>query len=149
DDAAVARAPPHDPENVLAALAPRALLLHRDAQVGPEERALEPGRLLHPELADDVARHAPRGGGGERQHRNVAQLLLQALEPPIGGAKVVPPLADAVRLVHHHQAHATGADDLAQRALEAFGRDVEQLDLPAPQRPDAPAALLEVHGRVE
>jgi hypothetical protein len=148
-DAALAGAPPHDPQHVAAALAPAAFLLHRDAEVGPVEGALVAGGLAHPELADDVARHAARGGGGERQHRDAPQLLAQPGEPPVGGAEIVAPLADAVRLVHHHQAHAAPGDDPAQRALEPFGRHVEQLEFAAAQRRKAPAALLGVDRGVD
>ncbi len=154
DDPALARVPADDAEDVAArvalrALALRALALRGDHQVGAEERALEPGRLPHLELTQDVADHAPGGGRGQRQDRQGAELALESLELAVGGTEIVPPMADAVRLVHHHQAHLAAGDQPAQRALERLGRHVEQLDLAAAQRGDPLAALLELEGRVD
>src|SRR6185369_2654981 len=88
---------PHVPRRSRAAVASLALaLLHRgDAQVRAEERALEAIGLLHPELPDDVAGHAPGRGRRERQDRDLAQLSLESRELPVRRPEVVPPVADA------------------------------------------------------
>ena len=96
-------------------------LLRRDTQVRAEERALEAVGLPHAELADDVARDRARRGGGERQHRDVAELALEPVEPAVGGPEVVPPVADAVRLVDHHQAHRAVGDEPRSEPSSASG----------------------------
>src|ERR1044072_8108761 len=67
----------------------------------------------------------------------------------VGGAELVPPVADAVRLIDHHEAHRAAGDDAAQRALERLGRQVEELDLAAAERGHAVAPLLERQRRVD
>ncbi len=79
---------------------PCALLPATDQEVRAKEGALEPCRLLHAQLVDDVPGHSPRGGGRQSKDRNI-QPLLQALEAPVGRPKIVAPLADAMGLVHH------------------------------------------------
>ena len=68
------------------------------------------------EVAADVVPHPGRRRGRERaHHRAIRQAVHELLDTEIAGAEVLPPLADAVGLVHRHH-----ADELFLReALEA------------------------------
>ena len=124
------------------------LLAAADPQVRPEERALEAGRLAHPELSEDVGRDGARGGGGERQRRHV-EMVAEALEAPVRGTEVVAPLADAVRFVHHHERERAALEEVAHASLERLGGHVHELVLARLERGEAPAALLGVERRVD
>lgn len=67
-------------------------------------------------MAADVVPHPGRRRGRERaHHRAIRQAVHELLDAQIAGAEVLPPLADAVGLVHRHH-----ADELFLReALEA------------------------------
>ena len=58
-------------------------------------------------------------------------------------------MADAVGLVDHHQADRTVGEDVSQRLAQCLGRDVQQLQLAAPQLPEHPRALGLVETRIE
>ena len=80
----------------------------------------------------DVLANAGVGGGGEREHAGVAELLPQLPEEQVVGAEVVPPLRDAVRLVDGEQVDAVPPQSLDQlRVAQALGRDVQQRQLAA------------------
>ena len=119
-----------------------ALLDRRDDEVRPEERSLESLRPAHPELLDDVADHAPRRGRGQGEDGDVAELRLQSLKLPVRGPEVVAPLADAVRLVDDQQRGMRGRQLVPQPIAERLRRDVEKLDLFAPQCVEPRATLL-------
>ena len=109
-------------------------------QVGPaqhavgEVRTIEPAdeheRLVQPELRDDVPAHPLGGGRGERVHRDAGELIAQPPELAVLGPEIVPPLADAVRLVDGDEPHAAFAQEAAQAiaalADEPLRRHVEQ-----------------------
>ena len=88
-------------------------------------RALEAGdeveRIAEAELDGDVGPYIGRGRGGESRRR-YAQVGAEPREPPVVGPEIVPPLADAVRLVHYqpggpHPARAArGSRALASRS---------------------------------
>ena len=156
DDAVVAAMAADDPENILARVALgdtwgalAALAMHRDVQVGPVERTLEAIGLLHTQLADDVAADAARRRRRQRQHRDLAELGLQVLQLAVRRPEVMAPLADAVRLIDHHEAQAALGDDRTQGALEPLGRDIDEFDLAPAECFEAAAAFFEVDGRVE
>ena len=87
------------------------------------------------ELRDDVAPHVRRGRRRERDGRRRAELLADLGDAQIARPEVVPPLADAVRLVDGEQRHAGVAQPLGGRAgVEPLRRDVEQLDVAAHAR---------------
>ena len=86
-------------------------------QIGAVEARRQPERLLQAQLGLDVPAD-PRGGGGRkgRDHRPGGQLVDERADLQIAGAEVVPPLADAVRLVHRHHADRLRLGE-AQEAL--------------------------------
>src|SRR5206468_3338702 len=81
------------------------------------------------ELADDGAGDTSGRGGGEGEDGDAAELLLESLQLAVGGPEVVAPLRDAVRLVDDDERHVHAAEEAAQVALEALGRDVGELVL--------------------
>ncbi len=75
------------------------------------------------------------GGGGQRQPRHVAMLVEQRPQQPIVGAEVVPPFADAMRLVDREQGNVRFLQQLRKAfGRRPLGRDVEQVELPVAQR---------------
>jgi hypothetical protein len=110
-------------------VAARPQRLHREGQV----RALEAGdhfeRPLQTELARDVGPDFGSGGGGERRGRH-AEDFAQLSQARVVGAEVMPPLADAVRLVHDQPRHARPRERRAEpRLRQPLGRDIEQRQL--------------------
>ena len=75
----------------------------RVEQVGPGEAGDEDPRLAQVQQLDDVAAHGVGGRGRQGDRRRIAQLRAEAAQPGVVGAKIVPPLADAVRLVDRQQ----------------------------------------------
>ena len=57
------------------------------------------------ELGQDVVFDPGRGRGREGQDRGVAQIGDGLGKAEVGGAEIVPPLGDAVGLVHHEEGH--------------------------------------------
>src|SRR5262249_42838100 len=106
-------------------------------------------RLHHAELADDVANHWARRGGGERQDRHAAELRLEAAQPPVRGPEVVAPFRDTVRLVDGDQRHAHTPEHPAQAALEPPGGAGDQLVLAASQALDTVVPGRAVERRVQ
>ena len=74
--------------------------------------------------------HPLGGGRGERVHRDAGELIAQPPELAVLGPEIVPPLADAVRLVDGDEPHAAFAQEAAQAiaalADEPLRRHVEQ-----------------------
>src|SRR5205823_3439047 len=130
---ALAAVLPDDREDVGAGLAADALLLRRDDEVRPEERALEPLGLAHAELPDDVADDRTGRGRGEREDRDVAELRLQSGQLPVRGPEVVAPVADAVRLVDDDEADPRRRERAAQAVAEALGGRIDDVELARPQ----------------
>ena len=77
-----------------------------EAQVRPVDAGVDDVHARPPELLADVLDHVGDRGGGEREHRRIAELLQRIADLQEGGPEVVAPLRDAVRLVHHEQRDA-------------------------------------------
>src|SRR5262249_35433546 len=149
DDPALALAAADVGQQVLPRAAAVALLVGREDQVRAEEGALEAVGLLHPELADDVARDTPGRRGREGEDRRPAELLLEPAQPAVGRAEVVTPLGDAMRLVDDDQGDLHLREEPAQPTLEALGRHVDQLVLAGAQATDPLASRVPVERGVE
>jgi hypothetical protein len=112
----------------------------------PDLGTVEPGDddlgVAHLESLDDLGAHRRRGGGGEREHRRVAQLLDDAAEPEVVGPEVVPPGRDAVGLVddeHRGLRVPHGVDHL--RLGQLLGRQEDEADRSVRQRREHLALL--------
>ena len=125
---AAARLFAEDPQQSL----PLGLAVHGAANLEPQVGALDPGvhhpRIGDAQLAHDVLRHLRRGCGGEGQHRRTAQRADRLGEREVGGAEIVAPLRDAVRLVDDEQADPARAQRLdVLGILQALGGQVDEV----------------------
>ena len=95
-------------------------------QVRPVEPADDRLDRIYAELVQDVFAHRRGRGGREREHGRMAELSDHAAEREVGGAEVVAPLADAVRLVHDEERNVYGLQQLQEAfVLELLGRRVD------------------------
>ena len=74
-------------------------------QVRPIAPSHEQLGVAKSQLLDDVVLHALRRCGGERVQRGLGEIRAKLSQPAILGSKVVPPVADAVRLVDGKRRH--------------------------------------------
>jgi hypothetical protein len=101
---------------------------HLEAQIGPRESCDDDARVAHSELSDDVVANFSRGRRGKRENRRSAQPLHDGSKRQIVGAEIVTPLADAVRLIDHEQAHGSREQAVEKVAvLEALWSEIENL----------------------
>jgi hypothetical protein len=99
------------------------------ADVGAVEPRDDQPVVADAELGKDVAAGTGVSGGGQRQPGDIRETVEQGAQQAIVGAKVVAPLADAMRLVDREQRQR----DFAEHPREAFARrpfggSVEQVE---------------------
>ena len=105
---------------------------HLKVEVGAVKAGGQPQRVDQPQHLVDVVLDLLGGGGGEGpQHRPFGQLGDKVRDSKVAGAEVLPPLGDAVRLVHRYKGDLHPADK-GQKVLGAkpLRRDVQQLVRP-------------------
>src|SRR5215213_411698 len=120
---------------------------YAQGEVRPVEAGDEDSRIGQPELLAYVRADLGRGGRGQSDDLRPAQQLRRFLEPQVIRPEIVPPVRDAVGLVYGEQPDF----DLADRgdeglAAKPLGRDVNDLELPAPY-PREPLTRLAVGQR--
>ena len=76
---------------------------HAVNQVRPIERSDQLDMVAQPQLPDDVAAHARGRGGGVGVQAEVGEQAAQPPELAVLRAEIMPPLADAMRLVDRHE----------------------------------------------
>ena len=104
DDTRVVALPEHKVQQLLGLLAGQGAA-RLEVEVGPVEAGRHLIGLMELEVAADVVPHPGRRRGRERaHHRAIRQAVHELLDAQIAGAEVLPPLADAVGLVHRHHA---------------------------------------------
>jgi hypothetical protein len=83
-----------------------------------------------PQRPCDLAANAGGGAAGEGYGLRLSQPVTSSGEPSVARSKIVPPLGDAVGLIHHQQAgtYVPGLQ-LQTEPVEPLGRDVEQAQL--------------------
>ena len=84
-------------------------------------------RIVHTQLLDDVVPYGAGGAGGERREWPVGEMQAQRAKLPVIGAKLGPPLRDAVRFVYGEK----GDGNLRKPrrrvgARDALGRKIQQ-----------------------
>ncbi len=103
---------------------------HAIDEVRPIERSDELDRILEPELRRDVATNARRGGRRVGMEADAGKEAAEPAELPVLGTEVVPPLADAVRLVDGNELHVALRESrqkpVAALAGEPLRRDIQQ-----------------------
>jgi hypothetical protein len=121
-----------DPDQGLVLVAVRSGWDHVISQVAAVEAGDDCPLILEPELTRDVSAHVRRRRRGEGDDRRPAEALADLADPQIARPEVVPPLADAVRLVDGEQRDTEVAQPAAEGPeVEALRGNVKQLDLAA------------------
>jgi hypothetical protein len=96
---------------------------HAVTQLRPVERADEHARITQAQLVEDVLPHARRRRRRVGVERHAREAFAQLGQPAILGPEIVPPLADAVRLVDGERAEILALEPLQELGLEQpFGR---------------------------
>ena len=103
------------------------------------------------QLLDDVVDHPCVGGRRRGEHRPAGrQVGQQVADPAVVGPEVVPPVADAVRLVDHQQPGRLGKPRqllvAEPRVVEPLRADQEQVDLVGRERRGHLGPLVGVRG---
>ena len=126
-------------------------MLHVEKEVWTVEPRHQNRRLLQAQQADDVLPDFFRGGGGKsRQHRPLRELCEGVGDGKIARAEILPPLGDAVRLVHRRQRNLQPAHHLEKALVfQPFGRGVNELIFAPAQSGADPAVFVGIHGAVE
>src|SRR5262249_46034993 len=94
------------------------------------------------ERGDYVSLDFRRGRRGEREERGSLEFGQPRKHRPVMRSEIVPPLADAMRLVNDYERDLGLADELLEpRRIAALGRDVDQLIQPALDVAKAPPDL--------
>ncbi len=104
--------------------------LHLVEEIGPREAGEETLRIVQRQLLDDVAADAVGGRGRQGDGGRIAQQLAEVAQPGVVGAKIVPPLADAMGLVHRQELQPHRPDRLQKsRAAKPLRGHVHQAEL--------------------
>ena len=99
-----------------------------EAQVRPSKPCDGDVGIGHPELPRDVRAHFGGRRRGQRENRRLAETYDDGAKGEIVGAKVMTPLAYAMRFVHHEQAHRPREQPVEELAvLEAFRSEIENV----------------------
>ena len=124
--------------------------LDAEPDVLPVEPAHQEERVAHAEPRHDLLAHGRRGGGGQGEDRRPPEDVRDGAEAQVVGPEVVPPLADAVRLVHDHE-RRLGRRQLAHHVVigELLRREEEELQLVAAELRQRLGSLGLGHGRVD
>lgn len=102
---------------------------HQPAYVGAVEGGDDPERVRHAEHLGDVVPDGGGGGGGDGQHRS-GDDLAEKVDAPEGGAELVAPLRDAVRLVDGDEGDGGRTQQASQLAgLQALGGAEEEVEV--------------------
>jgi hypothetical protein len=75
-------------------------------EVRPVEAGYHDLGLAHPQGTQDILPHAWCCGRREGEDRRIAEIPHNPRQKEVVRPKIVPPLGDAVGLVHHEEAHA-------------------------------------------
>ena len=127
-----------------AALKQSKAMLHRLAGTLRRQDGLRPR-----EPALDVLRHAGRGGGCKCDHR-CGHPLPQAADQQIVRSEVIPPLRDAVGLVHHDETDVQHVKiGTEKRGIETFWRNVQELESSVSSVVECNVHFAPVHPRVD
>ena len=98
-------------------------LFHRQAEVLAVNRSDEHNRAAQTKPLSDIPTNARRRGRRECEPHRVAEPLARRAEPQVGGPEVVPPLRDAVGLVHAEERRPSALERGCSGArLERFRR---------------------------
>jgi hypothetical protein len=106
--------------------------VYSEGQIGAIEALPDGHGAREAEDPHDIGSGGRGGCRRERDRGRRAQLLPVSADRAVVWPELVPPLADAVRLVHGEQARVEAHP--VEHALESLGRHVEQLESAGPER---------------
>ena len=107
-------------------------------------------RAGKPEAIDDLLAGEFIGRGGQRDARHIGKALGDDRQADIFGAKIVPPLRHAMRLVDRKQGDPGAAEQIeAARRHQPFRRDVEQIEIAGEQPRLDRGSLVERQRRIQ
>ena len=95
---------------------------HFQEQVWPDQLARQPEGTAHPQLMDYVVLNLRWCSGGEREDRRPTESLGNRAQHHVIRAKVMPPLGNAVGLIHHEKRDLTLQQDLEEVAIAETAR---------------------------
>ena len=122
----------------------------RELQVRPGEAVDEDGGPFQMQRGEDVVAGAGVGGGGDGDAGHAGKALTEAAQGTVVGAEVVAPLADAVSLVDGDEGQRQVRQPVQQGpGLQAFRRDIEQVQLARPRRPQHGRTLVQRQAGIE
>ncbi len=123
---------------------------HRQKQVRTVEGAHENARTSREQACDNVGAGGAVGGGRHRDRLHAAERIGDLAQPQIFGAKIMPPLRDAMGLVDRKKIDLGASEQLDHVvAHQALGRDIEQAQRAiAHRRRDAPA-FVDIGSRIQ
>ena len=83
------------------------MALHIEVQIGPVKACNAPGRVLQAQKPEDILPDLGGGRGSKgRHHGSLGQRCHKVRDAQVAGPEILPPLGDAVSLVHGHQGDA-------------------------------------------
>ena len=102
------------------------------------------------QLIDNILAHALGCSRGQRHDRHIREMFSQFFQLAILRPKIVAPLADAMRLVHHEQRRLVLHQPMPRLLVgELLGREEEEFDLPAFEAFEGLAAFGDALGGIE
>ena len=131
---------------------PRRLILrqNRVTQIGPIKTRQINLRLLQPQLLHNITPHLLRRRRRQRQKSHPWQMLPELRQLPILRPKIMPPLTDAMRLIHRDRRHVP-LTQLPQKTLrhDPLRRRIQQLVVPLHQPRPSPTRLRPLNRRIQ
>jgi hypothetical protein len=128
DDAGLAATGADDVEDAVLHL--RGPTFSGEHEIGAIEAIDEGARVFEFELRADVGLGFEIGGGGDGHARHAGEAIRELAERAIVGPEVMAPLADAVRFVDGDERDRALFEEIEEALREeAFGRDVEEIEL--------------------
>ena len=124
---------------------------HVEIEVGPVKARHLTDRVLERQQAEDVLPHRLGGRGGEGSHRRPpGQPLQEVPDFQVAGPEILPPLGDAMGLVHRHQGQGQtpGGGEKGLR-LQPLRGHIEDAVGPLRQPPANGVLLLKGQGAVQ
>ena len=121
-----------------------------EVQVLPPETGDDDSGVAQLEGAQDVLAHGVRGRSGEGNGLGVAQLRAGAAQAQVVRAEVMPPLAQAVRLINGQQGDGHAAQQAHEALLrKAFRSNINNLQTSGAQIPHHLSVFVRAQGGVD
>jgi len=118
------------------------------ADVGPVEAGDDQSVIGNAKLRQNVRARSLVGSCRERQPRHVRIVVEQRLQRAIVGPEIMPPFADAMRLVDRDQGERDTRDQIAEAlAGRPLRRDIDEVEIAGEQPVDRLGAIIVGRGQ--